>query len=210
MLKVYDLACDKNKVRKHAIRVRSKKVQKKMEKRFDEYYEMLEKAMDLTNSCILADNPGALPQPELEKSKYLVACYLSLGQPIQELIDEHTNAGKVFEGYFLGEIANEMIMSLSMDMHRKLKSDMDFEGHVLTKRFTPGTCTMELKYQVELKEMIEGRSELCIDMTDRMQLLPSKSMIHCYGADEFNEVTDVDLGCAHCDNVACYYNRNKG
>ncbi len=209
MIKVYDLICDKDIIKRNSIRAKKEKVISRMEACFEDYYSSLDQAMELTNCCIVEENQRSLNQPELDSSKYLMTCYISLGIPLQEIIDQHIIEGKIFEGYFLNEIANEMIMNLSTKMFKKLKIDMNLNGFNMTKRYSPGECMMEMSYQKNLKEILEEKAEIDIHLTENMLIVPSKSMMYCYGADEHNAINNEDISCTNCSKENCCYSRKK-
>jgi len=153
---------------------------------------------------------GPFAIPDLDDCSHQVVCLSSCSEAIVDTITELLNGGDYLEGYILNDMISEILFNASDQMNRAIAEELALAGRRLTRRFSPGEGGMELSWQAALLACFREDHALdYIRLTDTFMLVPEKSMLYLFGADEKNPQLSVEHDCSVCPNVDCFFRTEK-
>jgi hypothetical protein len=146
-----------------------------------------------------------IEHPLLDRCEWLLFCFVTIGKPVLEEIDESFNNGRYLEGYLINEMANEAVMSASAQLYEHEKKRLGGRGYHLTRRFSPGDCQLDLSCNRLMMEKLGEMFTLSAGLTDQTMLDPPKSMLFLYGVDPHLPEQIKDVDCSWCQSLKCDY-----
>ena len=154
---------------------------------------------------LLGKNDHRITQPDLDGCSELLYCFITIGQPVLDVIDGHFEDGRYLEGYLINEMANEAVMSASNQLYHHVKQVLHNRGCRMTQRFSPGECHLDLSCNKLVMEALESGFQVSATLTDQMMLNPPKSMLFLYGVDPDLPEGEKDRDCGDCQRMKCNY-----
>lgn len=174
---------------------------------FDKCLERAISKINFETMFLTKDNSLEFSIKEVNDCEKIVFCFASIGKEICHEINGDFENSNYLEGYLLNEISNEIIMQATNQMYTHIKSEMRSQGYNLTKRYSPGECSFEMKYQVKIMEELKKEFEIQASLTESFMINPEKSTLFLYGADKNIPELEVDFDCSTCKAVDCPYKR---
>jgi hypothetical protein len=154
---------------------------------------------------LLEKNENLIEHPLLDRCEWLLFCFITIGKPVLEEIDESFNNGRYLEGYLINEMANEAVMSAATQLYEHVKKRLGGRGYHLTRRFSPGECQLDLSCNRLMMEKLGKTFTLSAELTDQTMLDPPKSMLFLYGVDFHLPEQIKDVDCSWCQSLKCDY-----
>lgn len=176
-------------------------------KTFDKELDVLKSIAEYEAIYLLKDNNFIFDIEKIDKCKKIVFCFATIGNTIIDKINSTLHKGDYLEGYLLNEISDELVMNITRQMHQFIKCEAKKDGYNLTKRYSPGECGLDLKYQKTLLDEIKKQTLLDAQLTDSYMIIPEKSTLFMYGVDKNIPETDIDHDCSNCKNSDCTYRK---
>ncbi|MDP3388185.1 MAG: hypothetical protein Q8S24_13180 [Eubacteriales bacterium] len=185
----------------------SSRIYKKVNELYDGLIPLIEKLVDYQAVFAVEDNCFGFEQPPLSDCDKIVFCYVTIGDKVCLEVSRMFENGQLLEGYLLNEMTNEVVMDATNQLYRQIKSLLKPIGLNLSKRFSPGECTLDMTYQSLIMDELKKSFEIRGTLTSAYMIDPEKSTLYVYGADPKQPDSDVDFDCSSCPSENCPYRR---
>jgi hypothetical protein len=185
----------------------SSRIYEKVNALYDGLIPVIEELVDYQAVFTVEDNCFGFEQAPLSNCDKIVFCYVTIGERVCLEISRMFENGQLLEGYLLNEMTNEVVMDASNQLYRHIKSLLKPIGFNLSKRYSPGECTLDMTYQSLIMDELKKSFEIRGSLTSAYMINPEKSTLYVYGADPKLPDSDVDFDCLSCPSENCPYRR---
>ena len=176
------------------------------EKAFPNLIRIVEEKLRMENCYSIFPRVLSFGIPKVDEAQFQVACLSSCSEDILRAVDDLFEAGDYLDGYILNDLANEILFNASNQMNREIARKVSSFGCRLSRRYSPGEGSVDLKYQAPLLACFKDEPRLeHVILTDSFMLKPEKSMLYVFGADPAYPELSVEHNCSLCPNVTCFY-----
>ena len=107
--------------------------------------------------------------------------------------------------FFLDGIGSERIFRASEQFKRVSGKVFLSAGIFLTAPYFPGDGTVSLECQRDLLEIIKEEEQVGVNISSGMMLVPEKSLLYAFGADENNKRRLWEHNCGQCHDFSCSF-----
>lgn len=180
-----------------------------IDKLYNEYAETVKNKIEFQVIYTTKTNEFDFDIPDVDKCDKIIFCYATIGHPVNDEIIKLFDDKNYLEGYLLNEVANEIVMESTNQLYKYLKIKMKESGYFLTKRYSPGECTFEMKYQKPIMEELKKDFDVKGELTDSFMINPEKSTLYIYGLDKNIPELDLDFDCSTCQSIDCPFRRKN-
>ncbi|MBV1756592.1 MAG: hypothetical protein KMY55_01990 [Dethiosulfatibacter sp.] len=198
---------DKTMVFKRMRLKETSKVYEKMDLVFNRLLPELESLVDYQAVFLVKDNQFKLDQPQLDDCEKMVFCYTTIGPFICDEITHLFDEKEMVDGYVMNEMANDLIMDLTNQLYDYIKITLKKDGYHLTKRFSPGECSLDLSLQAFIMDHLKEHFDIKGKLMSSYMINPEKSSLFVYGADTKIPELEKDFDCSECFSHNCPYKR---
>jgi hypothetical protein len=185
----------------------SSRIYKKVNALYDGLIPLIEKLVDYQAVFTVEDNCFGFEHPPLSDCDKIVFCYVTIGDKVCLEVSRMFENGQLLEGYLLNEMTNEVVMDATNQLYRHIKSLLKPIGLNLSKRFSPGECSLDMSYQLLIMDELKKSFDIRGTLTSAYMIDPEKSTLYVYGADPKLLDSDVDFDCLSCPSENCPYRR---
>lgn len=186
----------------------SSKIYKKVNELYERLIPVIEELVDYQAVFALEDNHFGFYQHPLSDCDKIVFCFVTIGEGVCHEVNRMFEDGQLLEGYLLNEMTNEVVMDATNQLYRHIKSLLKPIGLNLSKRLSPGECTLDMTYQALIMEELKKSFDIKGTLTSAYMIDPEKSTLYLYGADSNQPDSDVDFDCGTCTSHNCPYRRS--
>ncbi len=147
-------------------------------------------------------NTGKIVAPRLRKADHAAFFICTIGNEIDEYINNATDNNLLLEGYLMDVIASELVESAMDRLMDILEQNMAEKGLSITNRYSPGYCKWDVSEQRKLFRFFPDN--FCsITLTDMSFMRPVKSVSGIIGIGK--DVEKQEYICNECDIEDCIY-----
>ena len=181
------------------------------EKAYDELSEELPRLIETRGIYKLVSNEiGTLIHKDLAGLSHLVCSMVTLGPGISERCTAYFMEKDYLKGLMIDSIADQVLFDLSNDFYQSIREDVcTRRGFGLTVRFAPDDQLIPIHFQKEILEIVDGRRQLAVDITEGYMYNPIKTLGYVYGADHEICTAEVDHDCRLCSNTGCEFRKTE-
>ncbi|HBH12648.1 MAG: Uncharacterized protein XD91_1681 [Clostridiales bacterium 38_11] len=187
----------------------SSNIYKKVNELFEGLVPLIEKSVDYQAVFTVEDNHFGFVQSPLSDCDKIVFCYVTIGERVCHEVNRMFEDGRLLEGYLLNEMTNEVVMDATNQLYGHIKGLLKPIGFNLSKRLSPGECTLDMTYQSLIMNELKKSFDIKGTLTSAYMINPEKSTLYLYGADPDQPDTDMDFDCGTCPSHSCPYRRSK-
>ena len=143
-----------------------------------------------------------------EGSFGVISCLITLGNDIDNLVNEFFSSSDYLEALFLNSFGDSVLFESSNMLYKKLKEDVALEGLFMSARQEPGDVNNDTELQRFIFDNIKPNFNFDISITEGCMLKPKMSLLYFYNLldEDINE--GIDHSCEQCGNLTCI-NRMK-
>jgi RNA-binding protein YhbY len=176
---------------------------------YQELLPKLEALVSFQGIYVVKPNKYDFQSSTLNACEKIVFCYATIGQSVCQEITDLLDQKELVKGYVLNEMANDVIMGLTNQMYLSIKKTLKKSGCHLTKRFSPGECTLDLSQQALIMDVLNQSFHVEGRLLKSYMIEPEKSSLFLYGADPSLPELDKDYDCSACSSSHnCPYKRD--
>ena len=185
----------------------SSKIYDKVNGIYEDLIPVIERLVAYQAVFSMEENKFEINQPLLSQCDKIVFCYVTIGEKLCLEVNRLFEDGQLLQGYILNEMTNEVVMDATNQLYRHIKSLLKPIGYHLSKRLSPGECTLDMTYQSLIMDELKKSFDIKGTLTSAYMINPEKSTLYVYGADPKLPDSDVDFDCENCSSVNCPYRR---
>lgn len=181
------------------------------EKAYDELAEELPRLVETRGIYKLIPNEiGPLIHKDLTGLSHLVCSMVTLGPGISERCTAYFMEKEYLKGLMIDSIADQVLFDLSNDFYQIIREDIcKRRGFELTVRFAPDDQLIPIHFQKEILEIVDGRSQMAVNITEGYMYNPIKTLGYVYGADREICTAEIDHDCRLCSNIDCEFRKTE-
>ncbi|MFD3158084.1 ASKHA domain-containing protein [Haloimpatiens sp. FM7330] len=145
--------------------------------------------------------------PVLKCYSSLICCFVTLGEKISNIVNNHFSNGEYLEAMLLDAMSDDILFQLSSQLFNKIYIDTSNNGLGLSTRYSPGDNNFSMEYQSFILENIKKKETLPLDvsLSESYMFTPLKSLGFIYGADKNIKKNKLDHDCSRCNNTNCKF-----
>ncbi|KNZ43609.1 hypothetical protein [Acetobacterium bakii] len=170
---------------------------------FPKLIKLAKENLKITTCYSIRKNITHLNLPNIDCCKYVVSCFCSCSNKINEVIEDLIQKNEFLDGFLLNHISNEILFNASNQMNTQLENTINYLGLRLTKRHSPGENNIDLQVQENILRNLKDETNLEVSLTENYMLEPEKSMLYYFGADSQIESHSTKHDCKTCDSINC-------
>lgn len=185
----------------------------KLRKQVDVLSKRAEEQTDITVCYRMGEKVFRTGIPAVDACRVQIVCLVYAGdQPaaggkLACVAENQLETGKnnLLDLFFLDGIGSERIFRASEQLNEYLAKYFCQQGIFLTAPYFPGDGTVSLECQRDLLEIIKEEEQVGVNISSGMMLVPEKSLLYAFGADENNKRRLWEHNCGQCHDFSCSF-----
>lgn len=174
---------------------------------FNKLLKIIEDIVKFESVYLIKKNKNIFNIKNIDKCEKIAYCFTSIGNEIVDVINNYFKNNEYLEGYLLNAIADEIVMSSSRQIYQDIKKLVKRDDYYLTKRYSPGECNLDIKFQTNIMKEINEETKIDAYLTESYMIVPEKSTFFMYGIDKNIPETVIDHDCSQCTRKNCPYRK---